>query len=61
MIGFNDGVKGEVKVNINELDDFIIVRSDGIFIYNFVVIIDDVLMGIIDVIRGDDYFFNIFK
>lgn len=61
MIGFNDGVKGEVRVNINEIDDFIIVRSDGVFIYNFVVIIDDVLMGIIDVIRGDDYFFNIFK
>ncbi len=58
IIGFNDGVKGEVKVNTNELDDFIIVRSDGTPTYNFVVTIDDALMGITDVIRGDDHLSN---
>ncbi len=58
IISFNDGVKGEVKVNTNELDDFIIARSDGTPTYNFVVTIDDALMGITDVIRGDDHLSN---
>ncbi|WRF19368.1 glutamate--tRNA ligase [Helicobacter pylori] len=58
IISFNDGVKGEVKVNTNELDDFIIARSDGVPTYNFVVTIDDALMGITDVIRGDDHLSN---
>lgn len=58
IIVFNDGVKGEVKVNTNELDDFIIARSDGTPTYNFVVTIDDALMGITDVIRGDDHLSN---
>ncbi|WQZ98231.1 glutamate--tRNA ligase [Helicobacter pylori] len=58
IISFNDGVKGEVKVNTHELDDFIIARSDGTPTYNFVVTIDDALMGITDVIRGDDHLSN---
>ncbi|MGL2782065.1 glutamate--tRNA ligase, partial [Helicobacter pylori] len=37
VIVFNDGVKGEVKVNTHEIDDFIIARSDGTPTYNFVV------------------------
>ncbi|MCQ2672429.1 glutamate--tRNA ligase [Helicobacter pylori] len=58
IISFNDGVKGEVRVNTNEIDDFIIARSDGTPTYNFVVTIDDALMGITDVIRGDDHLSN---
>jgi glutamyl-tRNA synthetase len=58
VVVFNDGVKGENKVDTKELDDFIIARSDGSPVYNFVVTIDDALMGITEVIRGDDHLSN---
>jgi len=58
-ISFVDGIKGEVKFNVEDmLDDFIIARSDGTPTYNFVVAIDDALMGLTDVIRGDDHLSN---
>lgn len=57
-ICFLDGVKGEIRVAAKELDDFIIARSDGTPTYNFVVTIDDALMGVTDVIRGDDHLSN---
>ena len=58
-ISFVDGIKGEVHFNVKDmLDDFIIARSDGTPTYNFVVAIDDALMGITDVIRGDDHLSN---
>jgi glutamyl-tRNA synthetase len=58
MITFIDGVKGEINISASEVDDFIIARSDGTPTYNFVVAIDDALMGITDVIRGDDHLYN---
>ena len=59
QISFVDGVKGEVVFNAKDmLDDFIIARSDGVPTYNFVVTIDDALMGVTDVIRGDDHLSN---
>ncbi|WP_162982158.1 glutamate--tRNA ligase [Helicobacter labacensis] len=57
-IAFTDGVKGVVVVQARELDDFIIARADGTPTYNFVVSIDDALMGISDIIRGDDHLSN---
>ena len=57
-ITFNDGIKGEIKISADEVDDFIIARSDGTPTYNFVVAIDDALMGLTDVIRGDDHLYN---
>ena len=49
---FEDGIKGIVSVKVDDvMDDFIIARSDGTPTYNFVVAIDDALMGITDVIR----------
>jgi len=58
-ISFTDGVKGEVKFNVEDaLDDFVIARGDGTPLYNFVVAIDDALMGITDVVRGDDHLSN---
>ncbi|MGH2327349.1 glutamate--tRNA ligase [Campylobacter taeniopygiae] len=58
-ICFMDGVKGEVKFKVEDiLDDFIIARSDGAPTYNFTVVIDDALMGVSDVIRGDDHLSN---
>ncbi|WP_353661701.1 glutamate--tRNA ligase [Hydrogenimonas sp. SS33] len=57
-IVFDDGIKGTVTIKASEVDDFIIARSDGTPTYNFVVAIDDALMGITDVIRGDDHLYN---
>ncbi|MFC3848450.1 glutamate--tRNA ligase [Helicobacter baculiformis] len=57
-IAFKDGIKGVVVVQAKELDDFIIARADGTPTYNFVVSIDDALMGISDIIRGDDHLSN---
>ncbi|MEH1010062.1 glutamate--tRNA ligase family protein [Campylobacter concisus] len=55
----HDGIKGEVKFKVEDiLDDFIIARSDGTPTYNFTVVIDDALMGVTDVIRGDDHLSN---
>jgi glutamyl-tRNA synthetase len=53
-----DLVKGTVTFNNEELDDLIIMRSDGTPTYNFVVVVDDALMGITHVIRGDDHLNN---
>lgn len=58
-ISFVDGIKGEIKFNVQDiLDDFVIARADGTPLYNFVVSIDDALMGVSDVIRGDDHISN---
>jgi len=57
-IEFEDGVKGFMSFDANQVDDFIIARSNGMPTYNFVVAIDDSLMGITDVIRGDDHLTN---
>ena len=57
-ISFTDGVKGEFSVDASEVDDFVIARADGTPTYNFVVAIDDALMGLTDVIRGDDHLYN---
>lgn len=58
-IEFEDGIKGKISVNTDDvLDDFIIARSDGTPTYNFVVSVDDALMGVTDAIRGDDHLSN---
>jgi len=58
-IEFDDGVKKSMSFNIEDImDDFIIVRSDGSPTYNFVVAVDDALMGVNSVIRGDDHLSN---
>jgi len=57
-ISFKDGVKGDFSVEATEVDDFVIARADGAPTYNFVVAIDDALMGLTDVIRGDDHLYN---
>ncbi|RXJ85064.1 glutamate--tRNA ligase [Arcobacter cloacae] len=57
-IEFEDGVKGSMKFDANQVDDFVIARSNGMPTYNFVVAIDDALMGMTDVIRGDDHLSN---
>jgi glutamyl-tRNA synthetase len=58
VISFNDGVKGEINISATEVDDFVIARAYGAPTYNFVVAIDDALMGLTEVIRGDDHLYN---
>ena len=55
---FEDLIKGVVEINVNEFGDFVIVRSDGSPVYNFVVVVDDALMEITHVIRGEDHLAN---
>ena len=57
-VSFDDYVKGEIKILNSELDDLIILRSDGSPTYNFCVVVDDHDMGIECVIRGDDHINN---
>ena len=55
----DDGIKGRVVFQAEDiLDDFVIARADGSPTYNFVVAVDDALMGINEVIRGDDHLSN---
>ena len=54
----DDAVHGEVAFDAKELDDFVIFRSDGTPTYNFATVVDDALMGITHVIRGDDHLSN---
>ena len=53
-----DVIKGNIVFQNDELDDFILLRSDGIPTYNYAVVIDDITMGINTVIRGDDHVNN---
>jgi glutamyl-tRNA synthetase len=53
-----DLVKGPIVFRNEDLDDFIILRSDGSPVYNFCVVVDDVDMRITHVIRGDDHVAN---
>src|SRR5271156_2872892 len=55
---FHDIVRGEVEFASEAVGDFILVRSSGIPVYNYVVTIDDALMRITQVIRGDDHISN---
>ena len=55
---FNDGVRGEVRFQTEVIGDPIILRSDGSPAYNFAVVVDDALMKVTDVIRGEDHISN---
>lgn len=54
----NDMIKGPIEFDNAELDDLVLLRSDGMPTYNFAVVVDDVSMGITHVIRGDDHVNN---
>lgn len=52
---FHDELYGDISVENNELDDMILIKSDGYPTYNFANVIDDHLMGITHVVRGNEY------
>lgn len=55
---FNDLIRGPIEFDLDQFDDFIIARSDGTPMYNFVVVADDAAMGITHVIRGEEHIAN---
>lgn len=55
---FEDLIKGPITINLEQLDDFIIVRSGGFPMYNFAVVVDDAFMGITHIIRGEEHIVN---
>jgi glutamyl-tRNA synthetase len=55
---FDDKVKGRVEWSNEELDDLVLMRSDGFPTYNFAVVVDDIDMKIGEVVRGDDHVNN---
>ncbi|WP_242108477.1 glutamate--tRNA ligase [Luteimonas aquatica] len=57
-VAWDDKVKGRIEISNGELDDLVIFRSDGYPTYNFAVVVDDLDMGITDVVRGDDHVNN---
>lgn len=57
----NDLIRGDVTVNSKDIEDIILIRATGIPIYNFAVVVDDHLMQISHVVRGEDHLTNTFK
>jgi glutamyl-tRNA synthetase len=57
-ITWDDLIRGQISINTDQIDDFIIVRSDGTPMYNFVVVVDDADMKISYVIRGEEHIAN---
>ena len=57
-IVFDDMVKGPIAVDVSELDDMILRRTDGMPTYNMAVVVDDHDMGVTHVVRGDDHVSN---
>lgn len=54
-IKFNDLVRGNIVVNTNDIDDQVLLKSDGYPTYHMAVIVDDHLMGITHVVRGEEW------
>ena len=52
---FHDEIYGDITVDNSELDDMILIKSDGFPTYNFANVVDDHLMGITHVVRGNEY------
>jgi glutamyl-tRNA synthetase/nondiscriminating glutamyl-tRNA synthetase len=57
-VGFDDIVRGNVSFNSAVIGDFVLLRSGGVPAYNFAVVVDDALMEISHVIRGEDHISN---
>lgn len=52
---FHDEIYGDISIDNSELDDMILIKSDGYPTYNFANVVDDHLMGITHVVRGNEY------
>lgn len=57
-VAFQDMLKGEIEFSTEHMNDFIILKSNGFPVYNFAVVVDDHLMNITHVLRGEDHISN---
>ena len=55
VVTFDDAVRGRIEINTKDLDDQVLIKTDGFPTYHFAVVIDDHLMGITHVIRGEEW------
>ena len=60
-IEINDMVQGKVVVNSNEIDDYVLIRNNGNPTFLLASAVDDISMGVTDIIRGDDHLTNTFR
>tara|TARA_R110002094_G_scaffold170002_1_gene152276 strand:- start:2134 stop:3627 length:1494 start_codon:yes stop_codon:yes gene_type:complete len=58
VVKVTDLIRGEVEVNTKQLDDWVMVRPDGVPLYNFACVVDDLDMKITHVVRGEEHFLN---
>lgn len=56
--GWNDLVRGPLEISHREIQDFVLVRGDGIPLYNFACVVDDLTMKISHVVRGEEHILN---
>ncbi len=52
---FEDTIRGKIEVDTKDIDDQVLIKSDGFPTYHFAVVIDDYLMWVTDIIRGDEW------
>lgn len=60
-ITINDAVQGPVTIGNDQMDDMVLLRSDGTPVYMLAVVVDDHDMGVTHIIRGDDHLTNAFR
>lgn len=53
-VRFDDRIQGRITTEVSDLDDFVILRKDGLFAYQLAVVVDDAWQGITHVVRGSD-------
>lgn len=54
-VTFHDAIKGDITFNTDELDDQVLIKSDGYPTYHFAVVVDDHLMGVTHIVRGEEW------
>ena len=57
-VAFDDAIRGHMSFPAEALDDFVLVRTDGTPTYNYATVVDDALMEITHIVRGDDHLSN---
>lgn len=57
-VAFDDAIRGHMSFPADALDDFVLVRTDGTPTYNFATVVDDALMEMSHIVRGDDHLSN---
>lgn len=55
IISFDDAIRGKIKINTKDIDDQVLMKSDGIPTYHFAVVVDDHLMNITHIFRGEEW------